>query len=303
MSASGRRWLELRARCPTAGEGAALIADALVALGGRAVEERDGWYVSHLAEPADPDTWIAGVREALVDATGLERVEVVTSWQAHEDWAESWKRGLAPRRIGSHVVVRPSWSDPLPLGPDDVEIVLDPGMAFGTAEHGTTRGCLRLLERALRPGDRVIDVGAGSGILAVAAALLGAGEVVAVEGDPLACEALHENVGRNGCADRVRVDRAWADAARLGRYGRAGGVIANLETGILLPLLAALVAASDAWLIVSGILADEWPDVERALLATRCAVVAVDADGEWRSALATVERRSPASRRSAVTGH
>jgi ribosomal protein L11 methyltransferase len=290
MSAPGRRWLELRARCPTAGEGAALIADALVALGGRAVEERDGWYVTHLQEPADPDAWVAAVREALVEATGLERVEVVTAWQAHEDWAESWKRGLAPRRIGSRVVVRPSWSDPLPLGPDDVEVVLDPGMAFGTAEHGTTRGCLRLLERALRPGDRVLDIGAGSGILAVAAALLGASEVIAVEGDTLACEALHENVAVNGCADRVRIDCAWADAERMKSYGRATGVIANLETGILLPLLDAFVAASDGWLIVSGILVDEWPAVERALSAARCAVVSIDADGEWCSALATIER-------------
>jgi ribosomal protein L11 methyltransferase len=162
-------------------------------------------------------------------------------------------------------------------------------MAFGTAEHGTTRGCLRLLQHALRPGDRVLDVGAGSGILAVAAALLGATDVVAVEGDPLACEALHENIVRNGCVEHVRVDCTWANSERLAGYGRASGVIANLETGILFPLMDALVAASDRWLIVSGILADEWPEVERTLRAARCAVVSVDADGEWCSALATVE--------------
>ena len=78
-------------------------------------------------------------------------------WQAHEDWAETWKRGLAPRRITDRLVVRPSWTD-FEAGPEDLVIVLDPGMAFGTAEHGTTRGCLRLLDHAVTPGDRLLDV-------------------------------------------------------------------------------------------------------------------------------------------------
>lgn len=290
MSPSGpRRWLELRARCPAAADRAPLLAEGFVALGARAVEERDGWYVTYLEEPADPEAFVRAAPARLAALTGLEGVEVEARWQAHEDWAEAWKRGLEPRRVSERVVVRPSWTEPLAPRPGDVEIVLDPGMAFGTAEHGTTRGCLRLLDRAVRAGDRVLDVGAGSGILAIAAALLGAAEVVAVEGDGLACEALADNVARNGVGERVRVVEAWADADSLRRHGPVDGVVANLETGLLLPLVPGLGGAlrSGGWLIVSGILAEEWPDVERALARAGWAPEAVDADGAWRSALLT----------------
>ena len=288
-----RRWLELRARCPAAPDRAELLAEGLVALGGRAVEERAGWYVTYLEEPPDAEAFVGDARARLTALTGLEDVELGTEWQAHEDWAETWKRGLEARRITERIVVRPSWTEPLDARPGEVEIVLDPGMAFGTAEHGTTRGCLRLLDRAVREADRVLDVGAGSGILAIAAARLGAREVIAIEGDPLACEALGENVARNGVEARVRVVEAWADVDTLQGHGEVSGVVANLETGVLLPLVPGLrgALAGGGWLIVSGILADEWPGVERALAAVGCTLESVDADGAWRSALLAVPAR------------
>ena len=114
----------------------------------------------------------------------------------------------------------------------------------------------------------MLDVGAGSGILAVAAAHLGAAEVVAIEGDPLACEALEENLVRNGVSRRVRMAQGWADEASLREYHPVSGVVANLEAGILTPLFPGLTGAIEAggWLIVSGVIEDEWPNVERALV-------------------------------------
>lgn len=287
MSQRPRRWLELSARCLSAGEREALLPEALVALGGRGAEERAGWFVTYLTEPTDAVAFTERARTALEDATGLSGVEVRTAWRDDQDWAETWKRGLGPRRVTERILVRPSWARDGAAGPAEIVIVIDPGMAFGTAEHGTTRGCLRLLDGRVRPGERVLDVGAGSGILSVAMARLGAHEVVAAECDPLAHETLVENVERNGVAERVRCVHALVDAGWLAAHGTFDGVAANLQRGILDPLAAPLAAAlaDHGWLVVSGILEEEWPATVALLKRVGCECMAVDADGEWRSGL------------------
>ena len=287
MRDAGRRWLEVTVRCPAAGELAPLLADGLVALGARGVIERGGAFVSYFEEPDDAPRFAEELRLNLVEETGLGGIRVDHAWQAHEEWAETWKRGLAPRRVTERIVVHPSWAQPEERRPDDVVIVLDPGMAFGTAEHGTTRGCLRLLDGLVEAGDRLIDVGAGSGILAIAAARLGAAEVMAIEGDPYACEALAENVERNEVQDRVRWEQAWATADSLSAAGPVDGVIANIERGLLEPLFDGFraVLAPGRWMVLSGILDHEWVELEARLGRSGFRCTEVDADGEWRSGL------------------
>jgi ribosomal protein L11 methyltransferase len=160
-------------------------------------------------------------------------------------------------------------------------------MAFGNAEHGTTRGCLRLLDQALRPGERVLDVGTGSGVLSIAAALLGAREVVALEGDVIACEVALENLARNGVSNRVSVRETWADADELARMGPFDGVTANIEASTLRALLPGLrgCLAQHGWIILSGLLASETSDLQDAARALGLSPVATDEDGEWRSLL------------------
>jgi ribosomal protein L11 methyltransferase len=288
MSGTGRRWLELSARCPPDDDASSLLVEALLSLGGRAAEERDGWILTHLPAPADLDALLDEARGMLRAATGVDSIEVRTIWREHEEWSETWKRGLGPRRITDRILVHPSW---LPASADRAEatIVLDPGMAFGTAEHGTTRGCLRLLDRAIGDGDDVLDVGAGSGILAIAAVLLGASSCVAVEADALSCEALRENVERNGVADRVSCVEARLDAQGLARLGPVAGVLANIETGVLAPLLPgfARAVAPGGWLILSGILEGEWHALRTRVEEAGFRFIALDADDEWRSGLFT----------------
>ncbi len=284
MSPTPSRWLELSVRSGSAGEREPLLSEALLALGGRAVEEREGWYVTDLPEPSDPERFLRGARARLVELTGIPDVELRVRWQEQADWAEVWKRGLAPRRIGRSLLVTPSWDRP-EVGPGDRVIVIDPGMAFGTAEHGTTRGCLRLLQRVPVDGASVLDVGAGSGILSIAAARLGAREVLAVEGDPLAYEVLLENVERNAAGDRVAALLLRCEAADLARLGPRDGALANIEVGGLRPLLPGFGATVRAggWLILAGITLDEWDGIVVEVGATGFRLVEDDVDGDWRS--------------------
>lgn len=286
MPPQTRRWLELGVRSPSAGEREALLPEGLVALGGRAVEERDGWYLTHVEEPEDLDGFLARARSVFADVPGADDVEFRTRWCAHEDWAESWKRGLAPRRLTSRLLVTTSWQ-PVDAAPGDLVVVIDPGMAFGTAEHGTTRGCLRLLDSVVAEGERILDVGAGSGILSIAAARMGAAGILAIEGDPLAVEALAENVEANRVSERVTWQTRWADDALLESLGPHDGIVANIESGILRPLLGgfALAVRPGGWLVLSGILEDEWAELRDDTEAAGFRFERVDADGEWRSGL------------------
>jgi ribosomal protein L11 methyltransferase len=286
MSGGGQRWLEIGVRCPAEGDLAPLLVDGLLALGGRAAEERDGWYVTHVQSTQDLDSFREDAASLLGATTGLDTIEIRTTWRENQDWAETWKRGLGFRAISGRIAVRPSWVAE-PDGAPEIVVVLDPGMAFGTAEHGTTRGCLRLLDRVVTPGARLLDVGAGSGILAIAAALLGAASVVALEGDQLACEALSENLGSNGVEDRVRVVQGLADANDLAGYAPVDGVVANIESATLIRLLGGFASAvrPGGWLILSGILAEEWQSVRRATEEFGFRLVDADIDGAWRSGL------------------
>jgi ribosomal protein L11 methyltransferase len=186
-------------------------------------------------------------------------------------------------------VIRPSWRDYTPA-PGDVVIGLDPGMAFGTGQHETTRGCLRLLERAVRPGVRVLDVGTGSGILAVAAAKLGAAEVLACDIEPQSVQVACENAQRNGVGGRITValgslgpDWPFERPAQ----GWAEVVVANIHARALVELAGPLAGAAtaDGALILSGIIGEREADVVDVYAAGGFRAAERLPDGEWRTLL------------------
>ena len=216
------------------------------------------------------------VKEAVgrLRAFGLGPVgEVAVRRIAEEDWLEAWKAQFTPIRIGPFYV-RPSWSPARDAG---VEIVLDPGMAFGTGLHPTTRQCLEAIAALDVRGRSVLDVGTGSGILAIAAAKRGAARVVGVDTDPLAVKAARENAERNGVA--VEVGEGSADAAR----GRFDLVLANLVADVIVQVAAELRArmAEGGTLVCAGIVADKAEGVIAALAAQGLRVTGRDQDGDW----------------------
>jgi len=206
---------------------------------------------------------------------------------ATEDWAEAWKRHYHTLRIGQRIVVAPSWEEPS-LGPGDVLIKLDPGMAFGTGTHPSTQLILRLLERMLHPGDVMLDVGTGSGILAIAAVKLGASRVIATDIDPEAVRTAEENARLNQVREKLTL--LVDSAPKAGTYPLvAANILADVIARLLLHENLADRVAPDGILLLSGIIQQRREVVELALRATGMAVIDVAEDGDWLAIAARPE--------------
>jgi len=209
---------------------------------------------------------------------------------ATEDWAEAWKRHYHSLRIGERVMVTPSWEEPS-LRPGDVLIKLDPGMAFGTGTHPSTQLALRLMERYLRPRSVVLDVGTGSGILAIAAVKMGATRVIATDIDPEAVRTAEENARLNEVRNQITL--LVESVMDSGRYEL---VLANILADVIADLLLheglAERVADDGVLILSGIIKQRRDVVDLALRATGMDVIDSVEDGDW-IALAVKKQVSP----------
>ena len=252
----------------------------LIGLGASGVEVRDG-EGTPMPGSRQPGpgrallvAWFPGREEAEEAARHLGG-EVAAL--PDEDWSEGWKKDFRPLDVG-RVRVRPSWID-APAPPGRVEVVLDPGMAFGTGTHPTTSLCLAALSELLSgsPGAAVLDVGTGSGLLAIAARKLGAGRVVANDVDPVAVTVARENARANGVEAEVVGD----PLERI--HGRFDVVVANILANTLVelaPLLAGKVAPGGT-VLLSGILAPQAGEVRAAYAALGLDPGPDRADGEW----------------------
>ncbi|MDR3588555.1 MAG: 50S ribosomal protein L11 methyltransferase [Negativicutes bacterium] len=201
-----------------------------------------------------------------------------------EDWASAWKEHFQPVKIGERVVIKPTWCE-YTAGEGDVVIELDPGMAFGTGTHHTTVMCLRMLEDVVRPGATVFDIGTGSGILAVAAAKLGAGAVRAVDLDAVAVRVANENITVNKVGDIVTA--AQGDLL-TGLVGQADILVANIIADVIIQLVSEVPArlTDGGWFIAGGIIAERVGDVTKALLASGLVLERVAEEGGWVTMLA-----------------
>jgi ribosomal protein L11 methyltransferase len=187
-----------------------------------------------------------------------------------EDWANAWKDYYHVTHIGQRLVIRPSWREYLPKN-DEVVLELDPGMAFGTGLHPTTRMCLEQVEQRMRPDMRVLDVGTGSGILALAAAKLGAAKVHCIDNSSVAVESALANAEMNHLSDRVNVVLGVLDAEEATRLaGQYDLVLANIIARVIGSIASNLaqVLAPGGILITSGIIEDRRYEAEQPLLAT-----------------------------------
>ena len=205
-----------------------------------------------------------------------------------QDWANAWKRYYTIQQLGERTVIVPSWLEYAPR-PNDIIIRLDPGMAFGTGLHPTTRLCLMLLERCIQPGQQVLDLGCGSGILSIAAAQLGAAHVLALDTDPIAVEATVTNASHNAVSHRIH---AVEGSLPLGVRGQGSGVgesqsfdliVANILARVLAGLAADMVAAlkPGGLLLSSGIIAEREDEVALAYAVAGLERIERRQEGDW----------------------
>ncbi len=197
------------------------------------------------------------------------------------DWANAWKEFHPVQHVGPHIVLKPTWRTH-ESRPGEMVIELDPGMAFGTGQHPSTRLCLLAVERHVQPGVRVIDVGTGSGILAILAARLGAADIFACDIDSLAVAATRENCERNGVADRVRIA-----AGSLGDLDFGGEpwdmILMNILAPVILDLLplARPRLRSGGLIILAGLIATQADEVVAQMRAVGFEPVDRDQEGDW----------------------
>ncbi|HHI3606189.1 TPA: 50S ribosomal protein L11 methyltransferase [Bacillus anthracis] len=211
---------------------------------------------------------IAGVKSS-IDVLPSYDIEIGTgnitvNEVNEEDWATAWKKYYHPVQISDTFTIVPTWEEYTPSSPEEKIIELDPGMAFGTGTHPTTTMCIRALEKTVQPGDTIIDVGTGSGVLSIAAAKLGASSVQAYDLDPVAVESAEMNVRLNKTDDVVSVGQ---NSLLEGIEGPVDLIVANLlaEIILLFPEDAARVVKSGGLFITSGIIAAKEKVISEAL--------------------------------------
>ena len=254
-------------------------------LGATGLEERDQTTI--VREPVRGATVViaaftdeASARSALDQIRGQYEAEII--YVPREDWATEWRRGFGAQRIGKRLLLHPSW-EPADSKPGDVVLTIDPENAFGSGDHETTRLVLQLLDEHIRGGERVLDVGCGSGVLSIAAVRLGAASAVGTDIDPDAVVVAQRNAELNGATERVR----FSTVPLSDISGLYDIVLANIETRVLVQMPADLQArlAPAGFLVLSGILRTEREELLAAYASMK--LRACIEEGEWCACVLT----------------
>jgi ribosomal protein L11 methyltransferase len=248
-------------------------------LGATGLEERDDATLVREPGPGRVVVMAAFPNEAAARYAWNEirqELDAELVYVPHEDWSVEWRRGFGPQRIGRRLLLQPSWEQVKSL-PDDVMLTIDPENAFGSGDHETTRLVLTILEQCITGSERVLDVGCGSGVLSIAAVLLGADSAVAIDVDPDAVAVTRRNARLNGVDPQV-----FASVLPLSDVeGAYDVVLANIETRVLVDMADALQqrVGPGGYLVLSGILHDE----REALLAAyrSMSLRACLEEGQW----------------------
>jgi len=275
------RWLELAVEVPREAEEAAADILRRYAPRGVAIEPAGRCVVVKAYLPDSGG--IARQRRAVRRALASLPATIRTRWLREEDWAEAWKAFFPVLHISQRLVICPTWRRYRARAVEAV-IRLDPGMAFGTGQHPTTLMCLRALEETVQPGADVLDLGTGSGILALAAARLGAASVLALDTDPQAVQAARKNVRLNDLGAVVRVEEGTLDDAP----SPFDIIAANISAPVIIELAGAMAAAlrPGGVLIVGGFIEERAAPVAVALTAAGLSVQRTLSDGDWRTHVA-----------------
>lgn len=258
------------------------------------IPEGEARISGYFPEGTDVESVIASVKERIAELAEFDidagRSDITVKDISEDDWANNWKQYFKPIRVSERLTIKPTWEQYLPQSEQEMIIELDPGMAFGTGTHPTTSLCLRTLEGVIQQGDEVIDVGTGSGILAIGASKLGASRVLALDLDPVAVSSALENTRLNGLEDRITV----VESDLLSVLKQEAGeelrvtlpvrvVVANILAEIILLFIDDVYQALQpgGYYIASGIYKNKEQAVEEALLAAGFEITETAREEDW----------------------
>ncbi len=238
---------------------------------------------------------LLGIKSTLAELKQLDtegafgRLELETDGMTEQDWANNWRKYFHPMEIGEKIMIKPEWEE-LTEPTDRIVFNIEPGMSFGTGSHYTTQLCLETLEKSIKRGDKMLDLGCGSGILSIIALMLGADESVAVDVDPNAVDTAYQNAERNGI-DKLRYtvisgdvvkDSGVKDVISRNKYNV---VCANIVADVIIGLAPVVrqYMADGAVFITSGIIEDRVDDVTAALTENGFVITEINRRKDWAS--------------------
>ena len=256
---------------------------------------------AYIADVADNRATVKAIEESFEELRGMDvgidlgSLNIVVRLTDDEDWENNWKIYYKPLEIGERLLVRPSWEQAEDT--NRTVLSLDPGMAFGTGSHHTTRMCLEFLEKTVKDGDDMIDLGCGSGILSIGALLLGAKEALAVDIDPIAEKIAYENAAMNGITPdnyTVLIGDVLSDAELQEKLceKQYDVVAANIVASVIIELtkLVPRMIKPDGHYIMSGIIGERLDEVLAALDENGFEVLEMRAGDDWRAVMARPKR-------------
>ena len=263
-----------------------LLLPSLVELGFEGFQEMDTDLLGYI----DKERWSADKETELRDA--LKKILQTISSNADirfkeiedRNWNEEWEKTIQPIEIGERIVIKPSWCE-YPATPGKIVLEIDPKMSFGTGYHETTRLVLQLMQKYVQAGDRVLDVGTGTGVLAIASVKLGAAYAYGVDIDAWSIDNAQENVGRNNVTDTVRIDDTPTEKI-AGEYDLiAGNLTLNVNSALLIDYRRLL--KPGGVVLLSGLLSVDEPEIRRRLAEERFNVSEMSTENEWIAIAAT----------------
>ncbi|MGE5329502.1 MAG: 50S ribosomal protein L11 methyltransferase [Deltaproteobacteria bacterium] len=244
--------------------------------------DETAWVRAYYQEQTDLEKVLGSIDEAVKEAEKylvIGEYSVETKYVDEENWQNEWKKYYKPIKIGKSILVKPSWED-IEIKDREIVVELDPGMAFGTGTHESTRMCMELIEKYIRYGNKLLDIGCGSGILSILGAKLGCSKIFSIDIDPLSIKTSLENFKINKVENIAFAQKAVIEEINVEKYDV---VVANIVANVIIDIAPKVVEFLNEGgiFIASGIIKDRKEEVEKAILDNGFKILEISNMGEW----------------------